>query len=146
MSKAARAIVIENDKILVMHRSKHGNEYYTLVGGRVNEGESVEQALVREIKEETGLDITKFRLVFTEDHAPPYNEQYIFLCEVAPHETVAIQEMSEEAAMNKLDMNVHKPLWANTNSFSRISFRTPQLQDAIVHAIKKGFPDEPIKL
>jgi len=146
MGKAARAIVIEGNKILVMHRNKYGSEYFTLVGGRVNDNETTEQALVREIKEETGLDITKARLVFFEQHPAPYNEQYIFLCEVAPHESVAIQETSEEGFMNRIDINVHKPLWSELSAFSKLPFRTPQLQNAIAEAFKKGFPQEPIKL
>lgn len=146
MAKAARAIVIEGDKILVMHRNKHGSEYFTLVGGRMNDSETIEQALVREVKEETGLDVTDSKLVFIEEHPEPYNQQYIYLCKVSPHDAVAIQDSSEEGFMNKISINTHRPLWAETNSFSKLSFRTPQLQDAIVASIKKGFPDQPVKL
>jgi ADP-ribose pyrophosphatase YjhB (NUDIX family) len=146
MGKAARAIIIEDNKLLVMHRNKQGSQYFTLVGGRVNEGESLEQTLVRELKEETGLDVTEARLVFTEEHPEPYNEQYIYLCKVAPHADVAIQDTSEEAFLNKIDVNVHKPLWVEAKTFASLPFRTPQLQTAILQALKKGFPKEPIKL
>lgn len=146
MGKAARAVIIENDKLLVMYRNKYGSEYFTLIGGRSTEGESLEQTLVREIKEETGLVITKARPVFYEQHPEPYNQQYIYLCEVAPHHDVAIEEASEEATLNKLDANIHKPYWVTTNAFAGLPFRTPQLQAAIVQALKKGFPAQPQKL
>lgn len=146
MGKAARAIIIENDKFLVMYRNKYGSEYYTLVGGRVHENESIGEALVREVREETGLQITSGQLVYTEAHAEPYNEQYIYLCTVAPHGDIDIDEASEEGFMNKLDMNIHKPYWIQTKSFANLQFRTPQLQQAIVTALKKGFPKEPLKL
>jgi ADP-ribose pyrophosphatase YjhB (NUDIX family) len=143
MNKAARAIIIDNDKILVMYRNKYGSQYYTLVGGRVNEGETVENALVREIMEETGLQITAAQLVFIEDHPEPYNQQYTYLCQVAPHDDVKIQDNSEEALLNRLDLNVHKPLWANIQSFDNLAFRTPQLQKAILDGLKEGFPETP---
>ncbi|HSX52948.1 MAG TPA: NUDIX hydrolase [Patescibacteria group bacterium] len=146
MAKAARAIIIEGDKILVMHRNKQGSEYFTLVGGRLNDHETPEQALVREVKEETGLDVISYRLVYTEEHQEPYNDQYIFLCEVAPHADVAIQDTSEEGFMNKISINVHRPHWAEASSFAKLPFRTIQLQNAITTALNKGFPDEPIKL
>jgi ADP-ribose pyrophosphatase YjhB (NUDIX family) len=146
MGKAVRAIIIENDRALVMHRNKYGSEYFTLVGGLAGEGETLEQALVREVREETGLTVISGRLVYFEEHPSPYNEQYIFLCEVAPHGTVAIQEYSEEGAMNKYDMNVHKPHWVSFRAFGNLHFRTPQLQEAIIRALKKGFPKEPVKL
>lgn len=146
MAKAARAIVIEGDKLLVMYRNKHGSEYYTLVGGQVADGESTEQALVREIREETGMQVTGARLVFTEEHPAPYNEQYIYLCHVAPHAEVAVQEWSEEGQMNRIDVNVHKPLWVTATAFEGLPFRTPKLQAAIINGVRKGFPSQPLDL
>ncbi len=146
MGKAARAIIIENNKLLVMYRNKQGSQYYTLVGGRANQDETTEQALVREVKEETGFDITRARLVFVEYHHEPYNEQYIYLCEIAAHAEVAIQDTSEEAFLNRMNVNIHRPQWADKKAFAKLPFRTPQLQEAIAHGIKKGFPKEAISL
>ena len=146
MSKAVRAIIIENGNLLVMHRDKQGSQYFTLVGGRVNEGETDEQALARELREETGLQLTRARLVYVEQHPAPYNEQYIYLCEVAPHNEIAIQEGSEEAFLNRLSINMHQPLWCTARSFEHLQFRTPQLHEAINKALRKGFPAEPVTL
>lgn len=146
MGVAARAIVIENGEILVMKRIKQGVEYYTLVGGRLNDTESPEQALIREVREETGLEVTKAQLVFTEKHPEPYNDQYIFLCEVAPHGEIAVQHTSEEALMNKIDINIHQPTWIKTSMFPRLPFSTMKLQKAISEALEKGFPTEPRQL
>jgi len=146
MSKAARAIIIEGGKILVMHRNKYGSEYFTLAGGRINDGETPEQGLMREIREETGLRITGARLVYIEEHRAPYNEQYIYLCEVAPHKAIAIQDDSEEGDMNRYDLNTHQPQWASIQSFAHLPFRTPQLHEAIIQAFKKGFPTKSVKI
>jgi len=146
MAKAARAIIIEDGKLLVMFRNKEGSKYYTLVGGRVGDDESLEKAVTREVKEETGLDVTNGRLVYIEEHAAPYNEQYIYVCEIAPHAGINLQEYSEEAMLNRLNTNIHEPQWVQKEAFGRLPFRTPQLQEAIVKALKKGFPKEPVKL
>lgn len=144
--QAARAILIEDNHLLVMHRNKHGSEYFTLVGGRFQEGEGAEQALVREVQEETGLQIVRARLVFVEQHPAPYNEQYIYLCEAAPHAAVAIQTAAEENLMNKIGINTHMPVWCAPRAFASLPFRTPQLQTAILQALAKGFPDQPLRL
>lgn len=146
MGKAARAIIIENGNILVMHRDKQGSQYFTLVGGKVNDNETIEQGLVREVYEETGMTVTAAQLVFYEPHPAPYNEQYIYFCEVAPHADVGIQKGSEEALLNRLGFNTHRLLWIPLKAFPQLAFRTPQLHQAIVDSLQKGFPSQPIQL
>lgn len=146
MAKAVRTIIIENNQMLVMLRNKYGSEYFTLIGGQVKENETLEEALVREIREETGLTITSARPVYYEPHPEPYNEQYIYLCQVAPHGEITLQHDSEEGSMNNMEMNIHTPMWVGVNSFERLNFRTPQLQAALVKAFKKGFPQQVVRL
>lgn len=146
MAKAVRAIIIEDDKVLVMYRNKYGSEYFTLVGGKAADDETAEYALVREVKEETGMDVTAAQLMFIEDHPEPYNQQYIYLCEVAPHADVAVQGTSEEGQMNRIDINVHTPQWVRIVAFSGLPFRTPKLQAAIIEGFRKGFPAEALTL
>ena len=52
--------------ILMMHRTKKENDInkdkYIGVGGHLEHGESPEECVLREVKEETGLQMTSFRL------------------------------------------------------------------------------------
>ncbi|PIZ95767.1 MAG: DNA mismatch repair protein MutT [Candidatus Magasanikbacteria bacterium CG_4_10_14_0_2_um_filter_33_14] len=50
-------IILQDKKILLMHRFKKGREFFSLPGGGVEENESVEETATREAKEETSLDI-----------------------------------------------------------------------------------------
>ena len=145
MGNAVRAIIIEDDKLLAMFRDKYGSQYFTLPGGRVNEHESQEQALIREIKEETELDVISAELVLVEED-DTNNPQYIYLCSVAPHTDVAIAEHSEEDKLNKLGMNIHKPMWLNTRTLKTLQFRTPQLLEFLIKGIKEGFPEKPAEI
>ena len=43
---------------------------WSLPGGEVEEGETIHDALVREMREETGLDVEPGRLLYVCDHLP----------------------------------------------------------------------------
>lgn len=53
----ASVLVTNGDKFVLIFRHKNGQDYYAIPGGGIEEGETPEQAAVREIQEELGLDI-----------------------------------------------------------------------------------------
>jgi len=57
ISVRVAAIIIENNKLLMICHRKNGREYYLLPGGRVEYMESLDTALKREMKEELNVDI-----------------------------------------------------------------------------------------
>ncbi|MDE7201485.1 MAG: NUDIX domain-containing protein [Lachnospiraceae bacterium] len=72
-------ILIQNNKIVVQ-RDKNGSEY-AIPGGHVKIGETTEEALIREYKEETGADVKCERLLWTEECFWEWKEstQYLLL-------------------------------------------------------------------
>ena len=52
---SVRAIIQKDDKIAMVYNQKY--DYYAFPGGGIEEGESFHQALLREVKEETGLNV-----------------------------------------------------------------------------------------
>lgn len=64
--KKIAAIILENDKgeiLLYLRDNKPGipfPNYWDLIGGHVEEGETPEEALVREVKEELNIDLNEY--------------------------------------------------------------------------------------
>ena len=56
-------LISDGDKVLLQNRVKEDWKGYTLPGGHVEMGESFVDAVIREMKEETGLDISNPKLV-----------------------------------------------------------------------------------
>jgi mutator protein MutT len=63
----AAAILIENGRILLVKQEVSATRHWSLPGGKLDRGESLEQCLIRELKEETGLDIRVKELAYITD-------------------------------------------------------------------------------
>ena len=87
---SARSIIIRNGKVAMIHSQKY--DYYKFPGGGIEPGESHEDALIREVREETGLSVVRetireFGRVFriqrcdADDARPFIQENFYYLCE-----------------------------------------------------------------
>lgn len=75
LARRATAIIEMPDGVLVT--APRGGRY-NLPGGKANRGELRSQALIREIREETGLRINSMLYLF--DHITPFNAHKVYLC------------------------------------------------------------------
>ncbi len=63
MKQAVCALILRNGLPIAVSR-KYDLTAFGLIGGKVDEGETPEQALIRETFEETGLVITHYKKIF----------------------------------------------------------------------------------
>lgn len=75
------AIIMKDNKVLMVSNSR--SDYYYSVGGRIKFGESAEEAVIREVYEETGVKIETERLGYVHENfftadAPPYTGKLIY--------------------------------------------------------------------
>lgn len=86
MRNRAAAIILRDGELLLIHRQKPGRDYYILPGGGVELDESFEEACIREVKEETGLDVLGVQLVYRYFFAG--KEEVYFITRVSAGEPV----------------------------------------------------------
>ncbi|WP_028108932.1 NUDIX hydrolase [Ferrimonas futtsuensis] len=114
LRKAVRAAILDGDQILLLYTERY--EDYSLPGGGVDQGESLEQALLREVAEETGaanLTIIE-ELGLFEELRPWYKEDadnqrmlsYCYLCS-------ADRDLGETRLEHYEQQNGMRPLWVN---------------------------------
>lgn len=111
MRQRASAVIIKDNRILLMHRIKPGEDYYVFPGGGVEDGESIEQAAIREVREELSLDASGAKELFT-----------VILEHQIDHYCV-ITEWSGEVALGSDELrknspeNRYEPTWLDAKSF-----------------------------
>lgn len=65
MNARASAVVVKDNQVLLMRRFVKGRgEYWVFPGGGVEEGETIEQAMKREVLEELSLTVTECKPLF----------------------------------------------------------------------------------
>ena len=88
---SVRGIIIRHGRVAMVHSLKY--DYYKFPGGGIEAGESMEQALMREVAEESGLQvipqsIREYGLVHRvqkDDRVGIFiQDNYYFLCDVEP--------------------------------------------------------------
>ena len=74
----AGGVVVHHGRLLVVRRGREpGLGLWSVPGGRVEPGESVEQACAREVREETGLQVAVGSLVGRVERAAPGGGTYV---------------------------------------------------------------------
>ncbi|MCP1321008.1 DNA mismatch repair protein MutT [Bacillus thuringiensis] len=66
MQVRVTGILIEGEKLLLV-KQKVANRNWSLPGGRVENGEMLEEAMIREMREETGLEVKIKKLLYVCD-------------------------------------------------------------------------------
>ncbi|MDQ1288262.1 MAG: hypothetical protein QG622_1827 [Actinomycetota bacterium] len=68
MKVRVTGVVIDNGELLLLDQDTDTGRSFSLPGGKVDPGETLHAALVREMREETGLDVEVGRLLYICDH------------------------------------------------------------------------------
>jgi 8-oxo-dGTP pyrophosphatase MutT (NUDIX family) len=141
--QAARVIIVKDKQMLVMSRNKFGHKYYALIGGGIDPGETPEQTLVREVREETTLNVADPRLVYIEEADKPFGRQYIYWC-AFPGGEVKLTADAPEAKINELKQNLYEPMWLDIDQLPKVPFLSTELKDHLIKDLAHGFGSQPV--
>ena len=88
---------LENGKVVLQYRSPEKNNWsgYAFPGGHIEEGESLVESVIREIKEETGLTISNPQLAAVKNWQLEDGTRYIVFCYKATEFTGQLRSSEE---------------------------------------------------
>jgi len=132
-SATAAFIVNDNDEMLVVRRAKEpAKGTFDLPGGFVDMGETVEEGMIREIKEETGLDITNIQYLFSSPNVYVYSGMGVHTldmdCLARVHGSVPAIKAADDAA---------EALWIPIAQVNPAEFGLTSIRNAVIRFLKE---------
>lgn len=139
----ARAVIEHEGKVLLLRAEEPGRRYYFLPGGHVQHGERLQEAVLREVKEETGLDVEIVRALGVREfiaarHArraknvPPNHHvvAVIFLCRLK--ETTKEQFTCDAGAQGVTGLE-----WIDLSKVTGLELHPPHLKDLLTRGLAR---------
>jgi double-stranded uracil-DNA glycosylase len=143
---AVRALVVDaQDRVLLLaFRTPGGREFWATPGGAIDPGESEEDALRRELREEAGLhDFELGAPIWTREHEfvwhrPTRQRETYFLVRVEAHDAVPELDLAEEG--------VHGHRWWTLGELEETGERLVprRLPELVGDVLRHGPPGEPV--
>ena len=124
------AIIRQGDTLLLVRHVKHGQTYWLLPGGGLDFGETLAEAVAREVLEETGLEVKTGGLVLANDSLPPDGRRHIVNLYFTAHITGGSLVMGD-------DKNLAEVRFVPIDCLPDLDFR-PDIRAWLMPALQSG--------
>lgn len=143
----AGIVLIQQNQVALIERHRAGLDYFVFPGGGVDEGESAEQAAVREAMEELGIQVAIQRKV-AEVLIGRRSRQVYFLVEQTGGEfgTGAGEEYTDSDP-NDPEEGIYVPVWMPIEELPHHEKIYPaELAKLVVESVANGWPPQTVVL
>jgi 8-oxo-dGTP diphosphatase len=130
LRKRASAILLKEDKILLIRRKNERGEYYVFPGGGIQDDETPAQAVVREMMEEAGITVSSGDVIFHEQNE--YDDNTLVSCEQIGDEEIVWQEDFKQTPTDSFVFE-----WVETERLPKLELLPKNGRDAVIVWTKK---------
>ena len=136
-------IIFIDEGIALMHRvgvikRKDIQEYYTFPGGGLEEGETLEEGTIREIKEEFGIDVKVVKKLYELESKRFNQKEYFFLCEYVSGKFGTGQGPEFSNNPKYIDSGKYIPEIIKKEEIKNIPLLPPEIKDKLIKDLEKG--------
>lgn len=144
MRVRAGIVLIEDDKVALIERHRAGLDYFVFPGGGVDEGETPEQAAVREAMEELGVDVAIGQKV-AEIHFDQSTQYYFLAGRLGGEFGTGTGEEFTDSDPDDPEEGIYVPIWMPIDELSNHEKVFPaDVAKLVVRSMTDGWPQEPV--
>jgi 8-oxo-dGTP diphosphatase len=111
MNHRACGAVIQDNEILMVRHIHDGRDYWTLPGGAIEENETPENAAVREVLEETGLDLKATRFLFSTKNQNGSSSHCFMMSRLSTEQVATLGHDPEQAHLRQSERMLQDIAW-----------------------------------
>jgi 8-oxo-dGTP diphosphatase len=139
----AGIVLIQDDKVALIERHRAGLDYFVFPGGGVDEGESAEQAAVREAMEELGIEVVIRQKVADLQLGSKSRQIYYLVEQVGGEFGTGIGEEYTDSDPNSPEEGIYIPVWIPVDELIlHANIYPADLARMVVRAVKEGWPED----
>ncbi|KQL35098.1 MULTISPECIES: NUDIX domain-containing protein [Bacillaceae] len=126
MRNRGATVIIENDRVALIKRTKPHITYYVFPGGGIESGETPEEAAIRETFEELGVHVQiKRPLKVLEQNG----RQYYYLADIIGGTFGA--GTGEEYTQTSVQRGTYEPIWVNIEDLPTLDVRPKEIVEIL---------------
>lgn len=140
MSYRAAVLLMQADQIALIERHRDGLHYFTFPGGHVEQGETPEQAAVRETQEELGLQVVIKRMLARMAWQGQWQYYYLVEAVGGTFGSGSGQELTAPAP----GKGTYRPVWMPLSGLLDQPVLPREMALLVARHTRLGWPDEPV--
>jgi 8-oxo-dGTP diphosphatase len=131
----AAVVIVENGQVALIERVRDRRTYFKFPGGRVEDGESPQQAAVREAYEELGVSVELGDLISVAYRSG--REQRYYLASIVGG-TFGTGRGTEMMTSGTTAKGTYRPVWVDLTSLTELDVRPRELSEALASSTGDG--------
>lgn len=141
----AGIVLIQDGKVALIERHRAGVDYFVFPGGGADEGETPEQAAMREAKEELGIEVAIKQKIAEIQYGQKSRQVYFLAEQVGGQFGTGTGEEYTESDPNNPEEGIYIPIWMPIEKLSQYQNIYPDsVAQQVTRSVTEGWAQNPV--